>query len=439
MDELEIKLVLRFSVPDEGLTVNGIFQGLEEQAPEILSTLIQGIFQALEDRAVQNLVESAPGRYRKNGHQSTARQMKTFFGTVGYRLRQMIDSHTGQTIFPLAQILALLPYRRYQPQALEPGVGLVMHLSYRQASSEGQRIRGHGPSKSTLHRAVQELAERLGKWPYFKQRPFRFLMVDGTKVHLQGPKGKDLGQADMRWALASVGPGKPFEPVGFYIGQGWAAIRRDLEKRLAYDKLEVLFSDGGPGVEENLLAPGMRLQRCLWHGKRDFPYILYQEGLKKAQQEPFKDLLKAIPAFGLTDTRLEQIDLQDYSQVQKLVQQTRQGFERLLQTLNTKKYPKAHTYLKNLYQHTMTFFDYFLEKTKWIPLTTNAIESAFSRVTNRIKHMGKRWSDQGLLHWLMLALRKIFKPKLWSKLWSQFLKVNQKMELTSLKVLYAWL
>lgn len=439
MDELEIKLVLQLSVPKDGLTVNGIFQGLEEQTPELLSTLTQGIFQALEERAVQTLMENDPGRYRKNGHQSTSRQMKTFFGTVYYRLRQMIDDQTGKAIFPLAQTLDLLPYRRYQPGALEPGVGLVMHLSYRQASSEGQRIQGHGPSKSTLHRMVQELAERLGKWPYFKQRPFRFLMVDGTKVHLQGSKGKDLGQVEMRWALASVGPGKPFEPVGFWIGKGWATIRQDLEKRLAYQKIEVLFSDGGPGVEENLLASGMRLQRCLWHGKRDFPYILYQEGLKKTQQEPFKDLLKAIPAFGLTDPRLEQIDSQDYSQVKKLAQQTRQGFEDLLKTLNAKKYPKAHTYLDNLYQHTMTFFDYFLEKKKWIPLTTNAIESAFSRVTNRIKHVGKRWSDQGLLNWLMLALRKIFKPKLWPKLWSQFLKVNQKMQLSTLTVAYRWL
>ena len=439
MDELEIKLVLKFSVPKDGLTVNGIFQGLEEQAPEILSALTQGIFQALEERAVQNLEESDPGHYRKNGHQSTSRQMKTFFGTVSYRLRQMIDPNSGKTIFPLAQALDMLPYRRYQPGALEPGVGLVMHLSYRQASSEGQRIQGHGPSKSTLHRAVQEMAETLGKWPYLKQRPFRFLMVDGTKVHLQGPKGKDLGQTEMRWALASVGPGKPFEPVGFWIGKGWAAIRQDLEKRLAYGNLEVLFSDGGPGVEENLLAPGMRLQRCLWHGKRDFPYILYQEGLKKAQQEPFKDFLKAIPAFGLTNTRLEQIDSQDYSQIKKLAQETRQGFEGLLKALNAKKYPKAHTYLDNLYQHTMTFFDYFLEKKKWIPLTTNAIESAFSRVTNRIKGIGKRWSDHGLLNWLMLAFRKIFKPKLWPKLWAQFLKVNQKMQLSSLTVAYRWL
>ena len=30
MDELEIKLILRFNVPKDGQTVKGIFQGLEE-------------------------------------------------------------------------------------------------------------------------------------------------------------------------------------------------------------------------------------------------------------------------------------------------------------------------------------------------------------------------------------------------------------------------
>jgi len=33
--------------------------------------------------------------------------------------------------------------------------------------------------------------------------PYRFLLVDGTKVHLQGPKGEELGKAEMRWAMAS--------------------------------------------------------------------------------------------------------------------------------------------------------------------------------------------------------------------------------------------
>ena len=74
--------------------------------------------------------------------------------------------------------------------------------------------------------------------------------------------------------MASQGPLHPFEPVGFWVDKGWDEIRKDLEKRINYGKLEVLFSDRGPGIKENLRAEGMRLQRCLWHEKRDFPIIL---------------------------------------------------------------------------------------------------------------------------------------------------------------------
>ena len=65
------------------------------------------------------------------------------------------------------------------------------------------------------------------------------------------------------------------------MDKDWRFIRKDLGKRLDYEKLEVLFSDGGPGIEQNLLSEGMKPQRCVWHGKRDFPFLLYQDGAKK--------------------------------------------------------------------------------------------------------------------------------------------------------------
>ena len=77
----------------------------------------------------------------------------------------------------------------------------------------------------------------------------------------------------------------------------------------------------------------------------------------------------------------------------------------------------------------MTFFDYWLQNSKWLPLNINAIESAFSRIANRIKNMGKRWSDRGLLEWLMLALAKIFRPELWDQFWKQYMKINRKTTL----------
>jgi transposase-like protein len=243
----------------------------------------------------------------------------------------------------------------------------------------------------------------------------------------------------MRLALASEGPGRAFKPVGFWVDTGWDVIRKDLEKRLTYEKLEVLFCDGGPGIEENLLAEGMRLQRCLWHGKRDFPFIMYSDGLKKAEQQPFQSLFGHIPVFDLTKERLEKIDPADQETIQQLVQQTQQGFEQLLEALDQDKYPKAKTYIRNLYQHTMTFLDYWLQSSAWLPLKINAIESAFSRIANRIKNMGKRWSDRGLLQWLMLALAKVFRPELWDQLWKQYMRINRKMTLIICRAKYVWL
>jgi len=139
-----------------------------------------------------------------------------------------------------------------------------------------------------------------------KEVPYRFLMVDGTKVRLQGPGGKDLGYKEMRWALASE---------------------------------------------------GMRLQRCLWHGKQDFPFLLYADGLKKASKQPLR----------------------------------------------------------------------------------NAVESAFSRIVNRIKRMGKHWSDRGLLEWLVLAMAKVFRPELWDQLWKQYMRINRKISLVRCRAQYVWL
>ncbi len=68
---------------------------------------------------------------------------------------------------------------------------------------EVRRVKGYAPAKSTLHRCIKELAELYGQWPSYRHRTFKFLMVDGTKVKRQGPRGQPLEKTDMRWALAS--------------------------------------------------------------------------------------------------------------------------------------------------------------------------------------------------------------------------------------------
>lgn len=164
-------------------------------------------------------------------------------------------------------------------------------------------------------------------------------------------------KVSMRWALASLGEKERFELVGIWIDKSWKKIRHDLNQRLDYSRLEVLFSDGGPGIEENLLASGIRHQRCLWHGKRDFPYILYLDKLKKHEQRELKDKLKSIPAMNLTRSRLEELTPEDQPKVRELAEKTKESFEELIDALPEEKYPAARTYIENLSGRVATFFD----------------------------------------------------------------------------------
>jgi len=291
-------------------------------------------------------------------------------------------------------------------------------------------------SHTTIHRRLQEFARTHAPFGDLKDRPFVWLLVDGTKVHLQGKKGKDLGQVQMRWALASQGAGKPFELVGFWIDTCWKRIRKDLAKRLTYARLRVLFSDGEPGIVESLLSGRMRDQRCMWHGKHDFPYILYSEGLKKPDQKPFIDQLNAIAAMRMSQAQLEKLKPQHRPHVRQLAQQSQQGFEELLKALEP--YPKAKAYIENLVRPVTTFLRWWLQKGEALPLTTNAIESHFSQICNRVKRIGRRWSDRGLLNWLTMCFYKIFKPELWRLQWENTPRKLVKIRLRSVEATYLW-
>ena len=436
MGEITLDLRLDFKIPSSKLTINGLVLGLKEAAPQIMETILTTLLEAIEEKAVARQVEKDPQRYCKNGHQSKPRQFSCSLCDFSYRFAQLKDRKTGRSLMPLVKALSIPEQVRFLEEALEPGIGLCAHVSYRRAAAEVERIRGQRMSHTTIHRRLQEFARTHAPFGDLKDRPFVWLLVDGTKVHLQGKKGKDLGQAQMRWALASEGVGKPFEPVGFWIDTSWKHIRKDLAKRLNYGKLRVLFSDGEPGIAENLLNRRMRHQRCVWHGKHDFPYILYTDGLKKPDQKPFIDQLKAIAAMGMNKAQLENLKPQDRAHVRQLAHQTEQGFDELLKALEP--YPKARAYIENLVKPVTTFLRWWLQKGETLPLTTNAIESHFSQICNRVKRIGRRWSDRGLLNWLTVCFYKIFKPELWRLQWEDTPRKLVKIRLRSVEATYQW-
>jgi len=437
LGEITMEVRLVFEIPESGLTINGLIGGLKEGVSQIHGAILGNLMKALEERLINGIIQNDPQRYRRNGSQSKPRYLKSSLGSIAYRFAQLKDQQSGRSLMPLVEALAIPAYDHYLEEALEPGIGLTVHVSYRRATSEVERLGGQSMSHTTVHSRLQKFAQSHDPFGPMKEKAFRFLVVDGTKVHLQGPLGRDLGVVEMRWAMASLGSLSRFEPVGFWIDTEWAEIRKELEGRLAYEKLEVLFSDGGFGIADHLLHPAMKQQRCQWHGKREFPYLLYADGFKKAEQQRLVDKLKAVPVMNLTQKDIEKLRPEDRPLVEQLVEKTQQGFKQLLQALDPQRYPRTRTYIENLMEPITTFLKHWLENGEVMPLTTNAIESAFSQVNNRIKRVGKRWSEAGLLNWLKVTFYKIFKPELWTTLWNSERDIP-KIKLMSLQISWRW-
>lgn len=440
MRQVKIDLTLVFRMPESNLNVNGLIMGLRKGSVQIFQALFEGLVAAIEEQTIEQMMDKEQGRYVRNGHQAEARQLRTSLGLFRYHLAQLYDKVERKSVVPL-RLNGFLPRnRRYTDEAMEGGIGQVVHISYHCSSKEMARIREEAPAASamTVHRRLQEFAQQKCSWPDLKKIPYRFLMVDGTKVRLQGNKGADRGQGEMRWALASLGENQPFEPVGFWINKSWKDMKQDLKNRLDYSRLEILFSDGGPGIEEAFLEEGMLHQRCVLHGKRDFSYILYLDGFKKAQQADLVEKMKAIPVFHFNKERLEQLSPDDEPKVRVQAEKTQLGFQEMIAILDPAKYPKARVYVENFSRHVGTFFSWWLDKKEPIPLDTNQIESAISRVKNRIWSVGKRWTDNGLLNWLQVTLNKVFHPEMWQKLWSEYLSLNPEFQLISLRINWKW-
>jgi len=440
MGKVRVNLTVDVSIPQKGVSVNILVYEIGKIMPRIFFALLESVFSAVEERTTRELRATSPGRYVKNGHQNSSRQLRTPFGLFRYRLAQVWDKLESKNLIPLYRKIFIPSHRQYIAQTTEPGVGLAIHLSYRRSTMETERIKEVSMSYSTLWRHFQMFAKEMCSWPNLKKIPYRFLMVDGTKVCLQekNKQGTLSKQVQMRWALASLGENKPFDLIGFWIDESWNHIAQKLKQRLNYSLMEVLFSDGEQGIEENLLEEGMRHQPCILHGKRDFADILYQDGIKKPGQVLFQESLNSIPAMGLTMAKLEKLKPEDYPRVKELAEKTKQGFRELLNLLDKERYPSARTYIENFSLQVSTFFDWWFTTGKWIPLTTNAIESKFSQVTNRIKAVGRRWSKQGLLNWLKVSMNKIFHPEMWFDLWEKYLELTPTVEVNLVDVSYCW-
>jgi len=79
LGEITMDLRLVFRIPESDLTINGLIQGLKESCSKIHVTILSTLMQALEERIIEDMIDTAPGRYVRNGHQRRPRQLKCFW------------------------------------------------------------------------------------------------------------------------------------------------------------------------------------------------------------------------------------------------------------------------------------------------------------------------------------------------------------------------
>ena len=139
---------------------------------------------------------------------------------------------------------------------------------------------------------------------------------------------------------------------------------------------------------------------------------------------------------NLNQVDLEQLTPKDFLRVKELAEKTEQGFKELIEALPEDNYPKARAYIDNLSRDVTTFFETRLAWGLWIPLNTNAIESASSQVKNRIWNIGKRWSEVRLMNWLKVVVKKVFFPASWNQLWAEYPGIGSALQFRLIEVRY---
>ncbi|MCK4263867.1 MAG: hypothetical protein KAX27_02890 [Candidatus Aminicenantes bacterium] len=77
MDELEIKIALSYKLPENGLTLNGILRGLQEDQNILMQSIVKALLSALEKKTIEEHISSYPDRFYKHGGQPRARALCT--------------------------------------------------------------------------------------------------------------------------------------------------------------------------------------------------------------------------------------------------------------------------------------------------------------------------------------------------------------------------
>lgn len=203
--------------------------------------------------------------------------------------------------------------------------------------------------------------------------------------------------------------------LDFSIGETWTAIAQRLRRRFS-DPPKVLVSDGEEWIPQALAGPRTIHQRCLVHARRGLPFALYQDGCKKAGRKGIENAFRRIRGLHLCQEEMTQLDPQDKAALRELLAASERALAEIERMLPADTFPQTRKYVLGLVHDGLAYLRHLLDTGEKVLLSTNRLESLWSRILLRLKKIGRRWSKEGALAMLAACLVYALQPDRYAEL-----------------------
>jgi len=397
---------------------------------EVGALLIQALLRKLEEYSTENEIELMGARR----HDYRRRVFDTCLGKLNLKMLRV--KPTGGKLRYALKNHILFTRSRYTSDSLKSAISLLPHLSYRRSCTESKSLVGAGPTKSTLHRRLKEMEASLDKHPNNKAEGYKYLFIDGTGVRLQDivwvgtERTRTFESGELRMVYASKGLKEPAKVIGRWLSNtSWDEIAEETYKRINAKDIVQLTTDGEDGIEAAFMRPWMRFQRCATHAWRSIKQVLYLDGLPKVERSNIQSQFYSIPVFHYASKEtLETLRPEDRDSVAKQLNKSENDLMELKTMMDGKGYKKTSAYIENLSEPLLSFMRSWMKTGIANPTTNNIPENRFSLFKNRIRSIGKRWSETGILRIMDLIINKIIPSYDWEIFWDNLFPCRNRVK-----------
>lgn len=393
--ESELHLALKVAAPE--MEVNDLaawlFEARNDMAQLILARLLEEMQEQQLERVLRGELEIVcrgcgviePHPLLRRGFRG--RKVRTSFGEVRFRLRQVTCGECRATWSPFQELLGLRPRQRIAEELERRLVDWVTQLSYAKTSRVGGEWLGATLSPRGLHQAVQRRGEAV---EFTREGRAEVVVADGTKV----PAGDKHGGEEVRLAFhiqgrSQVG-GRRVRAlkrlVSFGIGPGdWKQV---LPPSL---RAGLIVTDAGPGLRECVRDhhPGTRHQLCEWHLGYTLGHFLLADGFRLKQRRAIvREFMRVFSMPSKAEARARYAAFAD-------------AF---------KSHRRSGPLLRDAAPYVLYDDPPSQER------TTSIVEREMREINRRVD-VGARWSIPGVTHLLKLRLAQRCNPDDYENLW----------------------